>query len=145
MIVLDTTVLAYAVGTEHEYRDPCRTLLEAVSTGSVEATTTAEVVQEFAHVRARRRDRDDATDHALDALRLLSPLLAITEQVLRDGLALWRRSTSLGSFDSVLAAAAVAHGAGSLVSADRAFEHVRGLRHVLPTPAGVQDLLALEY
>jgi len=27
VIVLDTTVLVYAVGSEHPYRDPCRQLL----------------------------------------------------------------------------------------------------------------------
>src|SRR5580765_112220 len=29
VIVLDTTVLVYAVGAEHRYREPCRRLLEA--------------------------------------------------------------------------------------------------------------------
>ncbi|MBA3851191.1 MAG: VapC toxin family PIN domain ribonuclease, partial [Chloroflexi bacterium] len=28
MIVLDTTVLAYAVGAQHPSRDPCRRLLQ---------------------------------------------------------------------------------------------------------------------
>lgn len=62
MIVLDTTVLIYAVGTEHRFRDPCRELIEAIRTGKVAATTTVEVIREFAHVRARRRGRSDAAE-----------------------------------------------------------------------------------
>jgi predicted nucleic acid-binding protein len=58
VIVLDTTVLAYAVGSEH----PCRARIATLSLagGNVRATTTVEVLQEFAHVRARRRGREDA-------------------------------------------------------------------------------------
>lgn len=141
MIVLDTTVLVYAVGSEHDYRDPCRLLLEAVTAGELPATTTAEVVQEFAHVRARRRGRDDAADHALDVVGLLSPLLPVDERAVREGIALWRRSELLGAFDSVLAAAAISQGADALVSADRAFAEVRDVRHVMPTAQGVEGLL----
>ena len=60
MIILDTTVLAYAVGEDHPLREPCRRLLAAHANGSIEATTTVEVLQEFTHVRARRRSRQDA-------------------------------------------------------------------------------------
>ncbi len=141
MIVLDTTVLVYAVGAEHAYRDPCRTLLEAVTAGEIEATTTAEVVQQFAHVRARRRDRKDVAEHALDVVRLLSPLLPVGEQDVRDGLAIWLRSASLGAFDSVLAATAIAHNVEALVSADRYFAGIRDLVHVLPSAKGVAGLL----
>lgn len=141
MIVLDTTVLVYAVGSEHEYREPCRSLLAAVAAGALTATTTAEVVQEFAHVRGRRRGRDDAAAHAPDVVGLLAPLLAVDERVLREGLALWRVGERLGAFDAVLAAAAIVQGADALVSADRAFAEVRGLAHVLPTAQGVLELL----
>ena len=94
MIVLDTTVLSYAVGDEHPFalsrasgapslcafslarslRAPCRRLLAAHGDGQIEATTTIEVVQEFAHVRARRRPRADAVTlarHYLTAFSLL--------------------------------------------------------------------------
>ena len=60
MILLDTTVLSYAVGADHPLREPCRRLLRAHGNGHIEATTTIEVIQEFVHVRARRRSRPDA-------------------------------------------------------------------------------------
>jgi predicted nucleic acid-binding protein len=56
MIVLDTTVLVYAKGAAHPLRDPCRRLLAAIIEREVQATTTVEAIQEFVHVRARRRD-----------------------------------------------------------------------------------------
>ena len=51
MIVLDTTVLVYAVGAEHPLREPNRRLIDAIATGRVDATTTAEVIQEFVFER----------------------------------------------------------------------------------------------
>ena len=56
MIVLDTTVLVYAVGADHPLREPCQLLVRAIADGTILATTTIEVIQEFTHVRGRRRD-----------------------------------------------------------------------------------------
>ena len=140
MIVLDTTVLTYAVGAEHEYREPCRDLIAAVGSGRLRATTTVEVIQEFAHVRARRRGRTDARRLASAYVDLLAPLLVSSEASLRAGLELWATSEALGAFDSVLAAVAKDTGAAALVSTDRGFVGVPGLR-VLDPDRAVATLL----
>ena len=44
MIVLDTTVLVYAVGDAHALRDPARALLAAAAEGGLRATTTPEAI-----------------------------------------------------------------------------------------------------
>lgn len=141
MIVLDTTVLIYAVGSEHPLREPCRRLVDAIGDGAVPATTTVEVVQEFLHVRSRRRDRGRATADARSYSELLAPLLTADEAALRSGLDLYAGSSRLGAFDAVLAATALAVGADALISADGAFAEVAGLRHVLPTDEGLAGLL----
>jgi predicted nucleic acid-binding protein len=141
VIVLDTTVLIYAKGAEHALREPCRRLVAAIADGAVEATTTAEVLQEMVHVRARRRGRTDAAEIGRDYAELFSPLLGVTREHLLDGLHLFERSERLGAFDAILAAAAAASGATALVSADDAFAGVPQLRHVIPDEAGVASLL----
>lgn len=142
MIVVDTTVLVYAKGIDHPLRDPCRQLIAAVERGRLAATTTVEVVQEFTHVRARRRDREDAAELARAYADLLSPLLVVEETDLSDGLSLFERHAGLGCFDAVLAAAARSAGAAALVSADAAFSEVPGLAHVVPDEEGVASVLA---
>jgi predicted nucleic acid-binding protein len=140
MIVLDTTVLVYAKGVAHPLRDPCLDLISAIAAGQVAATTTVEVIQEFAHVRARRRGRADAASLANDYVELMTPLLAVTSEDLRAGLMLFQRVEGLGAFDAVLACAAI--GASSaLVSADVAFAGIAGLTHVVPDAIGVRGLL----
>lgn len=141
MIVLDTTVLVYAKGAGHALRDPCRRLVTAVADGSIKATTTVEVIQEFAHVRARRYDAAEAAVLAREYAELLAPLVLVTPEHLDRGLTMFERSGSLGAFDSVLGAAALDGGAERLVSADRAFASVTDLPHTFPDAAGVAELL----
>lgn len=141
MIVLDTTVLVYAKGADHPLRDACRSLIEGIAEGAVQATTTVEVIQEFVHVRARRRGRGDAARLGLDYAELLSPLLTVTSGDLRRGLDLFRVTDSLDAFDAVLAGAALGAGATALVSADRAFTEVPQLEHVVPDKPAVERLL----
>ncbi len=141
MIVLDTTVLVYAKGAEHPLREPCRDLVAAVADGRLEAVTTAEAIQEFVHVRARRRDRRDATALGQAYAELLAPLLPVGPAELRTGLTLFTATPEVGAFDAVLAATAMAADAHALVSADRGFGAVPGLRHVFPDAGSVAALL----
>jgi uncharacterized protein len=142
MIVLDTTVLVYAKGADHPLRAPCRALVQAIAERRIAATTTVEAIQEFVHVRARRRGPEDAAMLGRDYAALLTPLLTPSGDDLARGLAWYERSARLGAFDAVLAAAASAAGARAVVSADAAFGELDGVTHVTPDAAGVDALLA---
>jgi predicted nucleic acid-binding protein len=140
VIVLDTTVLIYAKGADHPLREPCRAIIAAAERGRLRATTTAEAIQEFVHVRARRRDRADAADLGRAYVDLFAPTLHVSEADLREGLRLFERLPALGAFDAVLAATAVAAGADALISADTAFGSVPGLAWIDPGSASVDEL-----
>ena len=142
MIVVDTTVLVYAVGEHHELADPSRLLVEAIGDGRVAATTTAEVVQEFVHVRARRRGRTDAVRLGRAYAELLQPLLSVERRALEHGLRLFERLPELGAFDAVLAATALESGATALASADQAFAAVPRLRFVDVGSPALGELIA---
>lgn len=140
MIVLDTTILAYAVGGQHPLRAPCRRLLAAHGEGRIDATTTVEVIQEFAHVRARRRTRSDAVTLARHYLSAFTVLVATADDLDR-GLTLFEQHPALGAFDAVLAAVALERGAEALVSADRAFASVPDLPWVDPATPALRRLI----
>jgi uncharacterized protein len=143
VIVLDTTVLVYAVGAEHPMREPSRKLVQAIAAGHVDATTTVEVIQEFVHIRARRQGRAEAAKAGRNFAELLAPLLVVQEATVEAGLRIFERSTSLGAFDSFLAATAIAGDADVLVSADRAFSSVSRLAHIIPGTTAFERLLAV--
>ncbi len=141
MIVLDTTVLANAVGGDHPLASPCRRLVEAIGEGRVDATTTVEAIQEFVHVRARRRARRDAANLGRSYAELLAPLLTVSAGALERGLRLFERHPALGAFDAVLAAPPWRRGPRRPSPADRAFSSVPGLPWVDPGGPGLQRLL----
>lgn len=141
MIVLDTTILVYAVGVEHPLREPCRRLLQQIGDGSLVAVTTVEVIQELVHVRARRRGRDEAVALGRSYATLLAPLLRPDAGDLGAGLDLVTRYDALGPFDAVLAATTQRAGA-ALVSADRAFAGVEGLTYLDPAADDFEARLA---
>ena len=92
------------------------------SNGRIAATTTTDVIQEFAHVYSRRRSRVErgrkrAATTQCCSRRSPSPTTAELER----GLALFEQYDELGAADAVLAATAEANEARALVSADRAF------------------------
>jgi predicted nucleic acid-binding protein len=106
---------------------PARSIIKAVREGSMRSHPTPEVIQEFAHVRARRTSRTEAADLAQAFTTALAPLQVVGSAHLMSGMSLWRDSPQLGSFDAVLAATALALDA-ELISADQAFGAVRSLR-----------------
>lgn len=142
MIVVDTTILVYAVGRKHPLREPSYALLAAARAGRVAVTTTPEVIQEFVHVRSRGADRLDAVALGRDFATGLAPLVVVGEEDLAVGLDLFG-GTRLGSFDAVLAAVALRRG-HTLASADRAFGEIPGLAHVAPGTAAFADIVAAD-
>ena len=119
MIVLDTTVLVYAVGGDHDLAAPARRVIQSIASGDLTATTTVEVIQEFAHVRARRRPRGDAIELARAYSTLLAPLATTGAVDLERGFTLWEEHDSLGAFDAVVLAVSERLRATALVTADR--------------------------
>jgi predicted nucleic acid-binding protein len=140
MILLDTTVLSYSVGDAHPLREPCRLILAAHADGRVVASTTLEVIQEFTHVRSRRRPRANAVALARAWLAGLY-LIAIEPEDVDRGLTIFESTPRLGSFDCVTAAVALNRRAKALVSADRGFGDVPGLNWVVPSSQALQSLL----
>jgi uncharacterized protein len=144
-VVLDTTVLVYALGRDHPLREPCRDLVRAIGDGRISATTTVEVIQELAHVRARRTDRAEAALRAGEYAALLAPLIRPDLADLRRGMELFARVERLGAFDAVLAACALADdGHAGIVSADSAFGAVTGLTHLDPGAPDFRARLGLD-
>ena len=130
MYVLDTNVFVYAVGQPHRLRNPAQALLRAADVDRVSISTTPYVVQEFAHVYAARRPREEADQLARDVARTAAPLVTAIERDVPIALELFAEHPRLDAFDCLLAAVVMREGAEGLISADRGFSTVAGLRWV---------------
>jgi len=116
---VDTNVFVYAVGRPHPLREPAQAVLRGRLDRGVPMATSAEVLQELMHVYlpVGREETLDA------ALKLASDLTVVWPVDVTDVLAARRLSASkpgLGARDLLHLAVCRRHGAGELLSFDRA-------------------------
>jgi hypothetical protein len=95
------------------------------------------VLQEFAHVVARRRSRDVAAAAGTDLALVLSPVLPASDAHVPTAMRLFRAHPRLQASDAFLVAAALDADAEVIVTADRALHAVTEVRVVDPRDAGV--------
>ncbi|HXF73823.1 MAG TPA: type II toxin-antitoxin system VapC family toxin [Actinomycetota bacterium] len=127
---VDANVVLYAA-TEGPLRDRCQRVLEAVAAGA-DGRTSAAVLEEVWYVeRSGRAGRLDGLARA--AYTIFSPLLDVTDEAFR--IALDLRAPHLGPADRVHAGTCLAHGIGAILTADAAFDGIKGLRRVDPADA----------
>lgn len=140
LVVLDVTILVYAVGSYAPLRETCKAILESVDAGHLTGTTTPDVIQRFVHVRSARWGGGDAAALGLAYAELLAPLLTVTAEDLGRGLRRYAENTALLPADAVLASVTDLAGA-TLVSADRTFAALDRPRWVYPDADGLVALL----
>jgi len=134
-VFIDTAVVMYAGGAEHPMRDPCRRILARVADGELEGVTSVEVIQEILHRFSAIRRPDIGVSMARDALDLFAPVLPLTHAVMRRLPELMEAHPTLAARDLVHVATCLQEGIGDIVSPDRGFDTVPGIRRLDPVIA----------
>lgn len=128
----DTSIFVYALGLEHPYRRPCRTILQRAGAGELCGEASADLLQELVHQRFRRtRDRAAATEAARMAARLCK-LHPLEPDDVQRGINLFETHDNLDPRDAVFAAVALNRGIDAILATDRAFDQVDGLERIDP-------------
>jgi predicted nucleic acid-binding protein len=134
---VDANVFVYSV-TESPASASCLRVLEAVASGEAEGRTSPAVLQEVWHVIERLSGaRQDGLVEG--ALTIFSPLLPVTEEVLGNALAV--EASSLDANDRLHVGTCAVEGIDTILTADRGFDGVAGIRRVDPFDAEAVDLL----
>lgn len=132
-VFIDTAILMYAAGAQHPLRGPCRRIVEAVGTRSIDAVTSTEVIQEIVHRYCAIGRRTDGAELATRSLELFAPVLPITHALMRRVPDLTARYPSLAARDIVHLATCLHEGIAAIVSPDRAFDAVSEIQRIDPT------------
>lgn len=133
MILVDSNVFMYAAGADHPNKAPSADFLRAVARREeAEAVVDAEVLQEILHrYRAIGRWRDGR--RVYDAARRIVPtVLPVTAEVLDRSRELLDEHPDLDARDALHAAVAMLRGIETVVSYDRDFDDVPGIRRREP-------------
>lgn len=133
---VDANVLLYAA-VDCEQHDACAEVLRAVVAGA-DARTSVAVLEEVWHME--RSGRLGALGGLAErAYRLFSPLLPVTDEAF--GKALLLEAPQLGANDRLHVGTCFVNGIESIVTADRGFDGVRGIRRVDPLDASARRRL----
>lgn len=131
----DTAVFVYAIGADHEYREPCRQLVALAGDGVIVGDASVELLQELVHVRARRTGDRAGSVRLARRVASLCRLQSVEPEDLTMALRLFETHEALGARDAVHAATALNRGIDAIVSPDRDFDGVPGLERIDPAEA----------
>ena len=134
-VFIDTAVVMYAAGTDHPLRKPCQRILARVADGELDAVVSVEVVQEIIHRFMALKRPQQGASIATDALDLFAPVLPVTHAVMRRMPELIEAYPTLAARDLVHVATCLQEGIRDVVSPDRGFDAVPGIRRIDPATA----------
>lgn len=127
MILLDSNVAMYLIGSDHPHKHDARRLLEHAAARDERLVTDAEVFQEILH-RFHAIRRPDAIDAAFDLLlALVDEVLPVDLETVSAARGLMAAHASLSARDAVHVAAMRQAGVERIMSFDAGFDLVEGL------------------
>ena len=131
MIFVDSNVPMYLVGAAHPHKADAIQLLESAISAAESLVTSAEVLQEILH-RYVAIGRRDAIQAAFDALRgVVDDIVPIEASDVERARALASGLADLSARDALHAAVMQRHGIERIMTFDRGFDLVPGIRRYL--------------
>ena len=130
MILIDSNVPMYLVGTAHPHKSDAQRLLERLALDNRRLVSDAQVLQEILH-RYVAIGRRDAIQPAFEALlSVLDEVLPVTIETLQRARDLVLGSAALSARDAVHVAVMQQHGVEEILSFDRGYDGVPGVRRL---------------
>lgn len=128
MIFIDSNVPMYLIGAEHPHKHDARAHLERLTAERVRLITSAEVFQEILH-RFVALDRVDAVQTAFDGLlSIIDDVVAIELPDVISAKDIAATHPALSARDALHVAVMRHHGISQILSFDRGFDQVHGIR-----------------
>lgn len=130
-LFIDTNIPLYAAGMPHALREPAQRVITAIASSKIDAVTDTEVFQEilYRYVRVGERAKGFLVFDSFYRI-MLGRILPVDDADTVQARQLLERYSSLSPRDAIHAAIALRHDAGDILTADRGFDPVDGLRRV---------------
>ena len=132
MRLLDANVVIYAIGREHFYRRPCQLLMEQVNDQPDNFVIDIEALQEILHFYSRRGELNRGIESVEGLISRLPNIVPITTTEIATAMRLLAETPDLSARDAIHAAVVFEHNLEGIISADRDFVRVPGIRRYDP-------------
>jgi len=135
VLLLDANIAMYAEGREHRYQQPCKRVMELAKANSSDYCVDTEILQEILYVYYSRGETDRGIGVAQDILGMFPTIIPITTAEITIAMRLMSETRRLSARDAIHAAVVINHNLEGIVSADRDFDRIPGLRCFDPIEA----------
>ena len=132
MRLLDANVIIYAEGGEHIYRRPCQNIMEQVKVWPDDYAIDIEALQEILYFYSRRGELEKGTGIVERLLSHIPHMIPITAAEIVMAMHLLAETPGLSARDAIHAAVVIGQGLEGIISADRDFDRIAGLRRFDP-------------
>ena len=130
MILINSNVPMYLVGAPHPHKHDAQRLLERLVVERQRLVSDAEVLQEILH-RYTAVERRDAIQPAFEALLgVVDDVFPVTVDVVKRAREIVLGSLALSARDALHVSVMERHGVKEILSFDRGFDGVPGIRRV---------------
>ncbi len=131
---LDVNIVMYAAGQDHPYKEPCVAVMRLVASGALPVVIDSEIIQEVLYRFGAQRRWQDGEVMATSLLELVPDVLPVTREVMETAVALFSEYGPAGvkARDVVHAAVMRHHELTAIISTDRHFELLPGVRRLDP-------------
>ncbi len=135
MKLLDANVAVYAYGRPHPYQESCRKIMDDLKLYPDDYAVDAEMLQELLHSYLERRQFERGVQTVEYLLTYIPSIIPITAAEIATAMRLLGETPNISARDAIHAAVVIGHGLEGIVSADRDFDRVAGLRRFDPVEA----------
>ena len=132
MLLLDANIPIYAHGREHFYREPCRIIMRRVKIHPHNYAVDTETFQEILYIYSRRWQTALGVAVTQELLNLGTAIIPITIAEIRAAIRLLQNIPGIAPRDAIHSAVVMEHGLDGIISADRDFDRIPGLRRYDP-------------
>lgn len=132
MKLIDANVVIYSLGKPHHYRDASIAVMERTSTGAIEANIDVEGMQEVVHYFHKRGVITQTIGIWDDMMQSFPDPLPVDGSTITIARALLAEYPFLQSRDAFHSAVVFQRNLEGIISADRTFDRVAGLRRFDP-------------
>ena len=132
MRLLDANIVIYANGREHIYRRPCQILMKHIDIQSGGYAIDVEALQEILYFYSGRGELGRGIGIVEMPLSRLPNIIPIATGEITTAMRLLTETPSLSARDAIHAAVVFEHNLDGIISADRDFVRILGLRRFDP-------------
>lgn len=132
MKLLDTNIIMYAVGKPHVYKAPSQAILQKALNNTEIFNIDTELCQELLYVYGRRGERETGFKTVEALLRLFPNPHVIDSNVILETTRLMHKYPKLVARDAIHAAVATIYDLEGIISVDKVFDEIKGLKRFEP-------------